>query len=86
MKTLATFENIIKFCTFTGMITIQYSMIKSDIRELNTEKKYEIEHLQYQIDELKDCCNDKGKDAKYVSMLKHEAILPNGIEIECDNK
>ena len=82
MKELATFENIIKLCTFTGVITIQYSMIKSDIRELNTEKKYEIEHLQYQINELKNDCNNSKN--KYISMIKKEAVLPNDIQIETD--
>ena len=72
-------ENTIKLVGFICAISAQYFMIKSDIRELSTEKKYEIEHLQYQVTELKDCCNNKSKERK-ISLNYHEAILPSGID------
>ena len=57
--------------------------IKSDIRDMKTEKHFEIEHLQYQVTELKDCCNNKRSERRIV-FNDRAAILPNGIEIETE--
>ena len=60
---LATLENGVKFGTLMISVLSLYFAIKSDIRELYTEKHYEIEHLQYQIEEIKaDCCGEKSKE------------------------
>jgi len=80
-KEILTIENGIKLGGLIIAFVLQYAAIKSDIRELNTEKKYEIEHLQYQITELKDCCNDKHNERRIV-FNDHAAILPHGVEIE----
>jgi hypothetical protein len=56
MKELSTLENKVKLLTFTAGLMANYFLIKSDIRELYTEKRYEVEHLQYQIEELKSDC------------------------------
>ena len=65
MKELASLENKIKLMTFAAGLMSMYFAIKSDIRELYTEKRYEVEHLQYQIEEIKqDCCNEKSKEKK----------------------
>jgi len=53
--------------------------LKSDIRNILTEKKYEIELLQYQIDELK----NKG-ETKRISLNERHAILPSKTEIKDD--
>ena len=53
MKELASLENKIKLMTFAAGLMSMYFAIKSDIRELYTEKRYEVEHLQYQIEEIK---------------------------------
>ena len=52
MKELASLENKIKLITFAAGLMSMYFAIKSDIRELYTEKRYEVEHLQYQIEEI----------------------------------
>lgn len=81
-KEILTLENGIKYavllCTLSGF----YYKQLSDIRELGTEKKYEIEHLQYQITELKDCCNNKHSNDKLAYRHESEAILPSSIEIK----
>ena len=76
-------DSAIKLGGLLVALSGQYFLIKSDLRELSTEKKYEIEHLQYQITELKDCCNDK-RNSKVVFNQKH-AILPNDLELRDDN-
>ena len=82
MKQLASLENKIKFATFIGGLMSMYFAIKSDIRELYTEKHYEVEHLQYQINEIKaDCCNEKSKENKTV-IRKYEAVLPTETKLE----
>jgi len=81
-KETLTLENGIKLGTLIIAFVLQYAAIKSDIRDMKTEKHFEIEHLQYQLTELKDCCNDKHN--KIVMNVKREAILPNGIEIETE--
>lgn len=78
---LATLENGIKLGGLIIAFVLQYAAIKSDLRDLNTQKHYEIEHLQYQLTELKDCCNGKNKENMIV-LNDHVAIVPNGIEIE----
>jgi hypothetical protein len=52
------------------------------MRDLSTQKHYEIEHLQYQITELKECCNNKRSDNEQRFAFKHEAVLPSSIEFE----
>lgn len=82
MKELASLENKIKFATFIGGLMSMYFAIKSDIRELYTEKKYEVEHLQYQIEEIKaDCCDEKSNKKNIVYKQK-EAVLPTETKIE----
>jgi hypothetical protein len=81
MKELASLENKIKLLTFAGGLVANYFLIKSDIRELYTEKHYEIEHLQYQIEEIKaDCCDEKSKENNF-TYKQPEAILPNETKI-----
>jgi hypothetical protein len=81
MKELASLENKIKLLTFAGGLMSMYFAIKSDIRELYTEKRYEVEHLQYQIEEIKqDCCDEKSKETNFVYEPK-QAILPNETKI-----
>jgi len=79
-KSLLNFENIVKLSTLIVVVLTNYYATKSDIRNLNTEKRFEITHIQYQLDELKDCCNDK--QPKKIVMNRHEAILPNGLNFE----
>jgi len=82
MKELASLENKIKLMTFAAGLMSMYFAIKSDIRELYTEKRYEVEHLQYQIEELKsDCLGEKSNENKIV-YKQMEAILPSKTEIE----
>jgi len=82
MKELSTLENKVKLLTFTAGLMANYFLIKSDIRELYTEKRYEVEHLQYQIEELKsDCLGEKSNENKIV-YKQMEAILPSKTEIE----
>ena len=81
MKELASLENKVKLLTFAGGLVANYFLIKSDIRELYTEKHYEIEHLQYQIEEIKaDCCDEKSKEPNFVYEPK-QAILPSETKI-----
>ena len=82
-KEILTLENGIKLGGLIIAFVLQYAAIKSDIRDLNTEKKYQIEHLQYQVTELKDCCNNKRSERRIV-FNDHVAIVPNGIEIETE--
>ena len=82
-KELLTLENGIKLSGLIIAFVLQYAAIKSDIRDLNTEKKFEIEHLQYQVTELKDCCNGRKRENRIV-FNDHVAIVPNGIEIETE--
>jgi hypothetical protein len=82
MKELGSLENKIKLFTFVGGLIANYFLIKSDIRELYTEKHYEIEHLQYQIEEIKqDCCDEKSKSKKIV-YKEQMAVIPNETKIE----
>jgi hypothetical protein len=82
MKELASLENKIKLMTFAAGLMSMYFAIKSDIRELYTEKRYEVEHLQYQVDEIKaDCCDEKSKEKKVV-YKQQMAVMPNETKIE----
>ena len=82
MKELSTLENKVKLLTFTAGLMANYFLIKSDIRELYTEKRYEVEHLQYQIEELKsDCLGEKSNKNKIV-YKQMEAVIPNETKIE----
>lgn len=80
-KEILTIENAIKYavllCTLTGF----YYKQASDIRDLTTEKKFQIEHLQYQLTELKDCCNGRNNKQSIV-YNERRAIMPNNIEIQ----
>jgi len=80
-KEILTLENGIKLGGLIIAFVLQYAAIKSDIRDLNTQKHYEVEHLQYQVTELKDCCNGRKRDNQIV-FNDRAAILPHGIEIE----
>lgn len=82
-KELLTLENGIKLCGLIIAFILQYAAIKSDIRDMKTEKHFEIEHLQYQVTELKDCCNNKRSERRIV-FNDRAAILPHGIEIETE--
>lgn len=83
MKELSTLENKIKLLTFAGGLMSMYFAIKSDIRELYTEKRYEVEHLQYQIEEIKaDCCDEKSKEKNKIVYKEQAAVLPNETKIE----
>jgi hypothetical protein len=75
-------ENAIKLGTFLCGLCTMYYAIKSDIRELNTEKHYEIEHLQYQINEIKtNCCNETKKNNLAIEIRQPDAVKPkNDIE------
>ena len=75
-------ENAIKLVTFVAGLSSMYYAIKSDIREINTEKHYEIEHLQYQINEIKEnCCDDTRRKSFAIDIKQPEAIKPkNDIE------
>lgn len=82
-KEILTIENGIKYAMLLFTMAGFYYKQSSDIRELGTEKKYEIEHLQYQLTELKDCCNGRNSN-RMVYNSHREAIVPNGIEIETE--
>jgi hypothetical protein len=83
MKELSTLENKIKLITFAAGLMSMYFAIKSDIRELYTEKRYEVEHLQYQIEEIKqDCCDEKSKEKSKIVYKEQAAVLPNETKIE----
>jgi hypothetical protein len=82
MKELASLENKIKLVTFAAGLMSMYFAIKSDIRELYTEKRYEVEHLQYQIEEIKaDCCDEKSKSKKII-YKEQMAVIPSETKIE----
>jgi len=80
---MLSYENKIKFATHICLLSGLYFAIKSDIRELATEKKYEVEHLQYQITELKWCC-ENGKKSRIV-FNEPKAIMPNQVEIKYED-
>ena len=83
MKELASLENKIKLITFAAGLMSMYFAIKSDIRELYTEKRYEVEHLQYQIEEIKqDCCDEKSKEKSKIVYKEQAAVIPNETKIE----
>jgi hypothetical protein len=83
MKELSTLENKIKLITFAAGLMSMYFAIKSDIRELYTEKRYEVEHLQYQIEEIKAaCCDEKSKEKNKIVYKEQAAVLPNETKIE----
>ena len=70
-------ENAIKLVTFVAGLSSMYYAIKSDIREINTEKHYEIENLQYQINEIKEnCCDDTRRKSFAIDIKQPEAIKP----------
>jgi hypothetical protein len=75
-------ENAIKLVTFVAGLSSMYYAIKSDIREINTEKHFEIEHLQYQINEIKqNCCDDTRRKSLAIELRQPEAVKPkNDIE------
>ena len=77
-KQILNLENIVKLITLVVIIMMNYFATKSDIRDLTTEKKFEITHIQYQLDELKDCCNDKNPNQ--IVLNNNKAILPNKIK------
>jgi hypothetical protein len=82
-KQLLTLENAVKLGTLIVVVLTNYFATKSDIRDLTTEKRFEITHIQYQLDELKDCCNER--QPKQLVFNQSQAILPNGINLENEN-
>lgn len=74
-KIVFSVQNLVWICglAISNVITIQ--TLRSDIRDINTSKKFEIEKLQYQIDELKKC-------ASKIAYVERFAILPKEIEIK----
>lgn len=78
---LLNIENTIKLGTLICTACTLYFAIKSDLRDLSTQKHYEVEHLQYQITELRDCCDKKQSNNRQTFALRNEAILPNNIEL-----
>lgn len=83
-KNFFTLENTVKLTVlsafFVGIITY-LTDIKQDIALIKQASIYEVKDLQYQITELKDCCNNRKKDNQIV-FNDRVAIVPNGIEIE----
>lgn len=79
-KPLLNLENVVKLGTLVVVVLANYYATKSDIRDLTTEKRFEITHIQYQLDELKDCCNER--QPKQIVFNQPKAILPNGINLE----
>jgi len=81
-----TLENTVKLTVlsafFVGIITY-LTDIKQDIALIKQASIYEVKGLQEQINELKDCCNDKRNERRIV-FNDHAAILPHGIEIETE--
>lgn len=81
-----TLENTVKLTVlsafFVGIITY-LTDIKQDIALIKQASVYEIKDLQYQINELKDCCKNKHSERNIV-FNERMAILPNGIEIETE--
>lgn len=80
-KEILTIENGIKYAMLLLTMSGFYYKQVSDIRDITTQKHYEIEHLQYQVTELKDCCNNKRNERRIV-FNDHVAIVPNGIELQ----
>lgn len=85
-ESILTFENVVKLCSLVILLVTQNYVMKSDIRELYTEKKYEIEHLQYQISELKDCCGGNHSNDKKISYNQAYAIQPHELKMEVDEQ
>lgn len=83
-KEVLTFENLIKYavllCTLIGF----YYKQSSDIRDMGTEKRFQIEYLQYQITELKNCCGKNGTD-RHLLYNNRSATIPNSIELQDEN-
>lgn len=81
-----TLENTVKLTVlsafFVGIITY-LTDIKQDIALIKQASVYEVKDLQYQITELKDCCNNRKRENRIV-FNDHVAIVPNGIEIETE--
>lgn len=70
-------QTVIWICSLaiSNVITIQ--TLRSDIRDLATEKRLELNHIQYQIDELKNT-----KRPEKIALNEYHAILPNPIELK----
>ena len=85
-KQLITLENAVKLGTlsvfFLGVFTY-LADIKQDIALIKQSSVYEVDKLQVQITELKDCCNEK--QPKQLVFNEPKAILPNGINLENEN-
>lgn len=76
-KIVFSIQNVVWICSLaiSNVVTIQ--TLRSDIRDINTSKRFEIEKLQYQIDELKKC-------ASRIAYAEKFAILPKEITIKDD--
>jgi len=85
-KDILTFENLIKYAVLLFTLAGFYYKQSSDIRELGTEKKFQIEHLQFQITEIKKCCEQNGNgNERRLSYNNRSAIIPNSIELQDEN-
>lgn len=83
-ETLFNFDNAVKASTLLLGLSGLYFALKSDLRNLATEKTLQNEHLQYQINELKDCCNGKG--SRQIVFKQSFGITPKTIELEKEIK
>ncbi len=82
-KEMLTLENSVKLAVLLGFfynITTGIDSIKSDILLIKQGNIYEVQQLQYQITELKGCCDNR--KTKQIVMNTHEAIMPSEIEYE----
>lgn len=82
-KEILTIENGIKYAMLLFTMAGFYYKQVSDIRDITTQKHYEIEHLQYQVTELKECCNGKRSERR-ILLNDRVAIVPNVVEIETE--
>lgn len=76
-KIVFSVQNLVWICglAISNVITIQ--TLRSDIRDIATEKRLELTHIQYQIDELKKC-------ASKIAYAERFAILPSKVELKED--
>jgi len=82
-KSILTFDNAVKAGFLLGSLCGFYFKIVSDIRDMSTEKRFQVEHLQYQITELKDCCNGQ-RGGKRLVFNQQPAVAPNEVEFKTE--
>jgi len=85
-STFITLENTVKLVVLSSFFVaiINFLMeIKQDIALIKQGNKYEIKDLQYQITELKDCCNGHRNERRIV--FNHSpATVPNEVEFKTE--